>query len=403
VIRRAVRAVAIGAGLAAVALVTMIGSLFYHPLPTIDGHFRLLGLNERVEVIRDAMGVPHLYASDAHDLFFLQGYVTAQDRLTQLEQMRLAGRGEMGPAARAAVGRASPALRAALEAYAAGITKLVAQYTDARALPGELVLAGDRPAPWEPADSLAVAGTYLERIAPSSICASAAAARTLKGRPLLAADLYLSAPDPGWYEIGLDGGGMRMAGLSIPGVPGVVAGHNGWVAWSLLASARGTSDPVRSLDALLSALSARSARTFGDAMRGSAVASCIADVEGRVGGTDRGQVSFVPAERPGVLGGDGGRAAELGARLGAARALDVESLRALLGRPLSSAGGGRVIVDLADVDTSRSAVSRGASGQRASPHFGDQAALWEIGALHRLPLSRAAITLVDGDLVLRAR
>jgi hypothetical protein len=138
-------------------------------------------------------------------------------------------------------------------------------------------------------------------------------------------------------------------------------------------------------------------------MRGSAVASCLADIEGRVGGTDRGQVSFVPADRAGVLGGDGGRAADLGGRLEAARAVDLESLRALLGRPLSATGGARVLVDLADVDTSRSAVSRGASGLRASPHFGDQMALWEIGAVHRLPLSRAAIRLTDGDLVLRAR
>jgi acyl-homoserine lactone acylase PvdQ len=403
VIRRAASGLAIGAALAVVSLLATGGLLFYRPLPTVDGYFRLLGLNERVEVLRDAMGIPHLYASDAHDLFFLQGYVTAQDRLAQLEQMRLVARAERGPAARLAVDRASPSLRAALEAYAAGITKLVAQYSTARALPGELVLAGDRPAPWEPADSLAVAGTYLERIAPTSVCASVAAARTLKGRPLLAADLYLSAPDPVWYEIGLDGGGFRAVGLSIPGVPGIVAGHNGWVAWSLLSSARGASDPVRTLSALLAALPSRSARTFGDAMRESAVASCLADIEGRVGGTDRGQVSFVPAERPGVLGGDGGRAAELGRRLESARGVDIESLRTFLGRPVSSTGGARVIVDLAEVDTSRSAVSRGASGLRASPHFGDQAALWEIGALHRLPLSRGAITLSDGDLVLRAR
>jgi acyl-homoserine lactone acylase PvdQ len=62
-----------------------------------------------------------------------------------------------------------------------------------------------------------------------------------------------------------------------------------------------------------------------------------------------------------------------------------------------------VIVDLGDVNMSRSAVSRGASGLRGSPHFGDQAALWEIGEVHRLPFSRVAITRIDGELILRAR
>ena len=401
--RRAARAVAIGGVLAAATLLTASGLLFYRPLPTIDGYFRLLGLNERVEVVRDAIGIPHLYARDTHDLFFLQGYVTAQDRLAQLETMRIAARAQMGSASRAAFDRAPSSLRDALEAYAAGVTKLVAQYTQARALPAELIASGDRPSPWEPADTLAIVGTYLERLAPSSLCASAPAARARKGRPLLAADLYLAGPDPGWYEIGLDVGGFRAVGLSVPGVPGIVAGHNGWVAWSVVASARGASDPAGTLGALLGALPARSARTFADAMRGSAVASCLADIEGRVGGTDRGQVSFVSAERPGVLGGDRGRGEDVGALLEAARVVDLESLRVLLGRPLAPRGGGRLVIDLAEVDTSRSAVSRGASGLSASPHFDDQAPLWEVGQLHRLPFSRAAITRADGDLVLRAR
>jgi acyl-homoserine lactone acylase PvdQ len=400
--RRAARAVAIGAVLALATLVTASGLLFFRPLPTTDGYFRLLGLDERAEVIRDVMGVPHIYAGDAHDLFFLQGYVSAQDRLVEMEALRASARASAGQTASLAVARATPALGELLDAYSAGVSKLIAQYSQARALPGELVLTGRRVEPWLPVDTLAIVSAYVERIAPRSVCASAAAGRTLKGRPLLAADLYLAAPDPGWYEIGLDGGGMRAVGLSIPGVPGIVAGHNGWVAWSVLASARGASDPARTLDALLGALPSRSARTFGEAMRSSAVATCLADIEGRVGGTDRGQVSFVPADRPGVLG-DEARAAELGQRLGAAQRLDIDSFRVLLGRPLSLSGGGRVVVDLGDVDTSRSAVSGGASGLRGSPHFGDQAGLWEIGALHRIALSRPGIATANADLVLRAR
>src|SRR3989442_2250482 len=67
--------------------------LVYRPLATIDGEFRLLGLDARAEVLRDSYGVPHIYALTAHDLFYLQGYVTAQDRLFQMDLYRRAGAG----------------------------------------------------------------------------------------------------------------------------------------------------------------------------------------------------------------------------------------------------------------------------------------------------------------------
>src|SRR2546425_11544054 len=73
--------------------------LVYRPLPTIDGEFRLLGIDQRAEVLRDSFGVPHIYAQTAHDLFYLQGYVTAQDRLFQMDLYRRGGAG--GPAGEA--------------------------------------------------------------------------------------------------------------------------------------------------------------------------------------------------------------------------------------------------------------------------------------------------------------
>ena len=69
--------------------------LVYRPLATIDGEFRLLGLDQRSEVIRDSYGVPHIYAQTSHDLFYLQGYVTAQDRLFQMDLYRRAGAGRL--------------------------------------------------------------------------------------------------------------------------------------------------------------------------------------------------------------------------------------------------------------------------------------------------------------------
>jgi penicillin amidase len=63
---------------------------------------QLSGLKQPVEVIRDRWGVPHIYAKNSDDLFFAQGYITAQDRLFQLDLWRRIGTGKLsevlGPA-----------------------------------------------------------------------------------------------------------------------------------------------------------------------------------------------------------------------------------------------------------------------------------------------------------------
>src|SRR3712207_7641392 len=55
---------------------------------SIDGDVTVAGVKEPVEVLRDRWGVPHIYARNADDLFFAQGFVAAQDRLFQLELWR---------------------------------------------------------------------------------------------------------------------------------------------------------------------------------------------------------------------------------------------------------------------------------------------------------------------------
>ncbi len=49
---------------------------------------RTPGLQQSVEVIRDAYGINHIYAQNEHDLFFAQGYCAAKDRLFQFELWR---------------------------------------------------------------------------------------------------------------------------------------------------------------------------------------------------------------------------------------------------------------------------------------------------------------------------
>ena len=58
------------------------------PLPKIDGDLKVNGLYDKVEIIRDANGIPHIYANNMHDLNFAQGYVQAQDRWWQMDFFR---------------------------------------------------------------------------------------------------------------------------------------------------------------------------------------------------------------------------------------------------------------------------------------------------------------------------
>jgi penicillin amidase len=148
--------------------------LIYRPQPTLDGDSRLIGLDGRAEIVRDTYGVPHIFAGTTHDLFFLQGYATAQDRLFQLDLFRRTGGGRLsevlgdgaldtdkfvrtiGFARAAALDAAllSDEARLALSAYADGVNKLLEQRGDA--LPIEFLMLGYTPEPWTPTDSLLI-------------------------------------------------------------------------------------------------------------------------------------------------------------------------------------------------------------------------------------------------------
>jgi penicillin amidase len=56
---------------------------------------KLPGLQQPVTILRDTWGIPHIYAQNQHDMFFAQGYATAQDRLFQMELWKRAGQGTL--------------------------------------------------------------------------------------------------------------------------------------------------------------------------------------------------------------------------------------------------------------------------------------------------------------------
>ncbi len=93
-------------GVVILALVLAAGGAFYfksylpntvapRSFPQTDGEIQLEGLEGPVDIYRDAMGIPHIYATTAHDLFFAQGYIHAQDRFWQMDTWRHIGSGEL--------------------------------------------------------------------------------------------------------------------------------------------------------------------------------------------------------------------------------------------------------------------------------------------------------------------
>jgi penicillin amidase len=135
------------------------------------------GLNAQVEILRDRWGVPHIYAANSHDLFFAQGYITAVDRLFQLDLWRRAGTGKLaevlGPSA---IGRDTLARAVAFHgdwsaewaAYGPDARAITTAFTDGinayinslhGKWPQEFQLAGYAPGRWTPEDCLSrVAG-----------------------------------------------------------------------------------------------------------------------------------------------------------------------------------------------------------------------------------------------------
>jgi penicillin amidase len=63
--------------------------------PQISGTVSLDGIADKIEIIRDVYGVPHIYARNEPDLFLGMGYAMAQDRLWQMEVSRRLGLGRL--------------------------------------------------------------------------------------------------------------------------------------------------------------------------------------------------------------------------------------------------------------------------------------------------------------------
>ncbi len=317
-------------------------------LPQLDGTVSVSGLSTPVQVVRDQQGVPHIRAHNLDDLLFAQGYVTAQDRLWQMDLSRRYAAGELsevfGSAALShdrqqrilgfrhlaenSVQYLSDSDKHYLEVYARGVNAYIAQQQQSKTFPLEFRVLRYRPKPWTVTDSLLVGinmaqmlnyywvsemlarekvankvgpalaaelfpnvtwrdhpptmdtqpdGAGLARVSCGTgdpACQSErsedlssraqrgnptsplnagsnnillppppdaragsndwviSGAHTASGKPLLSNDMHLENQIPNvWYEAQLEAPGFNVAGVTLPGIPFVVVGHNQRIAW----------------------------------------------------------------------------------------------------------------------------------------------------------------------------
>ncbi len=302
---------------------------------------RLAGLKNSVTVRRDERAIPYIEAVTEEDLYFAQGYVTASDRLWQMDLLRRTGRGELSEIfgrdvleedkqyrtygfaklSDSLLSQCSPGMRTALEAYARGVNAFIDSRDD-KTLPVEFRLLRYKPRAWSPSDSIIIGKTFSVTLSttwqsdimraamadlpadkrdallpetspldvpmvgsdrarrktsavPSQSSSQVRAAveedavaallsvmrtsrrslervglyaegravsnnwvvsgsRTATGKPLLANDPHLSPSAPSiWYMSHLGTPDMRVAGVTIPGAPGIIIGHNERIAWGV--------------------------------------------------------------------------------------------------------------------------------------------------------------------------
>ncbi len=157
-------------------LVIFIGVYAYlrFTLPDYNGEITVAGIIKPVDIIRDAYGMPHIYAHTDEDAYFALGYCMAQDRLFHMDLTRRAARGKLaeilgkdlvlvdkffrtitaGKSFEEVAAAYTPDTRSASEAYAAGVNHFIKHHKGP--LPIEFTILGYAPEPWQPFDGVAV-------------------------------------------------------------------------------------------------------------------------------------------------------------------------------------------------------------------------------------------------------
>jgi penicillin amidase len=179
------------------------------PAP-VEETIAVAGLKAAAEILIDPWGVAHLRAGDADDLFFVQGFNAARDRLWQIDLWRKRGLGRLaahfGPgylaqdqASRALLYRGDMAAewktyaqdaQAICEAFAKGVNAYIdLTEREPRRLPVEFGLTGTRPERWRAEDVVRVRSHALTRNALSEVLRANVLSKTGPANDLLRKNL----------------------------------------------------------------------------------------------------------------------------------------------------------------------------------------------------------------------
>ena len=297
-------------------------------LPQLDGERVLNKLSAPVTVTSDSHGIPVITAGNHSDAARTLGYITARDRLFQMDLMRRKNAGRLAEifgqvavksdittrtygfyqVAKTVMAELPQEHRRILEAYTEGVNNYL---DNTKALPFEFTVLNYQPEPWKAEDSILVALgmidtltaraeqeermlSVMEKNLPAEMVAFltpdtdsfteslagtteslrpavlpipvAAFEKVLKkrvpdiqqsadavqlrdlvigsnawvvsgskthdGRAILANDMHLGISVPAiWYRCEMNYGTVRMAGVTLPGIPLFVAGSNNHIAW----------------------------------------------------------------------------------------------------------------------------------------------------------------------------
>lgn len=228
-------------------------------LPQTTGSVTLPGLNSTVEIVRDADGVPHIFATTDHDAVFALGYLHAQDRMWQLEMNRRIGAGRLSEVLGDATlsidkfqrtmgyrriveegwQHLSAESQGVLQAYANGVNAWI---DEGHTLPPEYLLLGFKPEPWTVYDSLSWAkmmaydlgGDYELELLRAQLTAALGAERAAQLLPAYPADGPVILPPDAltqWLSPKI-AAGMSHLPLQMEamfGITGKEIGSNNWV------------------------------------------------------------------------------------------------------------------------------------------------------------------------------
>jgi len=218
--------------LCAVLGVTMLASF---SLPRFSGVERVAGIDARIEIVRDAHGIPRVFAKTPHDAWFAMGYVHAMDRLWQMDVARRLTQGRLserfgavalstdrlmraldmdGYAERALEGLSAEA-RGVLDAYASGVNARIEQNAaqgHGRGAPEFYVFGGEID-PWTPADSLSILKGMAFQISRGALAKEVKRGRMSLGlQPQQVHDLFPDYPGQGVGALPL----IRSEGQAMP-------------------------------------------------------------------------------------------------------------------------------------------------------------------------------------------